>query len=119
MIPESRRTDRKKAIIALLAALLTAVFAHGVLGQTRPRAVPASEKGQAWTSDSLALWTASAHAIQVIGHIGGTAQAVTVHGRRLYVGEGPRLSILDIAEPERPRLLGKTALLPGMIRLSQ
>ncbi|MEW5956598.1 MAG: hypothetical protein AB1801_02660 [Chloroflexota bacterium] len=53
--------------------------------------------------------------IDFVGHIGGETKAVFVQGDYAYIGEGPRLVILDITNPVTPTLVGKTSPLPGLV----
>jgi PKD repeat protein len=53
--------------------------------------------------------------LELLGQIGGETTAVFVEIDRAYIGEGPRLVILDISNPAIPTVLGKTAPLPAMI----
>ena len=54
--------------------------------------------------------------VELVGQIGGATSAVAVEGRYAYVGVGPRLVILDMADPARPTAVGQSAVLPGVIR---
>ena len=49
--------------------------------------------------------------VELIGHIGGATPAIAVQGSYAYVGEGPRLTILDISDPASPIVAGKTGAL--------
>lgn len=53
--------------------------------------------------------------ITLVGQWGGPTRAVAVFGDLAYVGFGPALLILDIRDPAAPRLVGRTAALPGMV----
>ena len=53
---------------------------------------------------------------RAVGQIGGTSYAVAVAGRYAYLGVGPRVVILDVADPAHPTLVGQTAPLPDMVR---
>jgi hypothetical protein len=51
--------------------------------------------------------------IEVIGHIGGRADAITVQGNYAYVAAGPDgLRIIDVADPARPIETGQVATPP-------
>ena len=50
------------------------------------------------------------------GQIGGNTYAVAVAGSTAYIGVGPRLVSLDLANPATPRLLGQSEPLPGVVR---
>ncbi len=49
-------------------------------------------------------------------HLGGADYAVAVQNDVAHVGEGYRLSLYDVATPESPTLLAKTALLDDLVR---
>lgn len=49
-----------------------------------------------------------AHNVRLMGHIGGVTNAVCVTDNKAYFGEGTRLSILDVSQPDQPRRLGTT-----------
>ena len=53
---------------------------------------------------------------EVAGQFGGSTYAVAVQGNYAYVGVGPRLVTLDISDPERPAVVGRTAVLPGVVQ---
>jgi hypothetical protein len=49
------------------------------------------------------------YGLELVGQIGGAVGAVAVHEGRAYVGEGPRLTVLDIATVS-PTILGRSTL---------
>lgn len=49
-----------------------------------------------------------------LGQIGGRLAALAVRGRHLFVAVGPRLIVLDIADPYAPRQVGASPELPGV-----
>jgi hypothetical protein len=53
--------------------------------------------------------------VELVGQIGGACLAVAVQGRYAYIGVGPRLVVLDVSNPAGPLLLGRTAVLPGLV----
>ncbi len=55
-------------------------------------------------------------AVDFIGQWGGPSYAVAADGTHAYVGVGPRLVVLDIADPAHPALLGRTGVLGGVVR---
>ena len=59
---------------------------------------------------------ADAQNLELIGHIGGATFAVAVQGNYAYIGEGPRLTILDVSDPTHPIVVGKTNPLPDVVR---
>jgi len=60
------------------------------------------------TGDHRASSTVQSENVALMAQIGGTVTAVVVQGTYAYVGEGPRLVILDIADPASPTVVGKT-----------
>ena len=60
--------------------------------------------------------TADAENVELVGHIGGVTHAVAVQGNYAYVGEGPRLTILNVSNPASPIVVGKTPPLPGLVQ---
>lgn len=46
---------------------------------------------------------------QLVGQFGGSTQAVTASGQKVYAGTGLKMNILDFSEPNRPVLLGSSA----------
>ena len=53
--------------------------------------------------------------VELVGQIGGTVNAVALQGQYAYIGEGPRLTILDVSDPASPALAGTTELLPDIV----
>lgn len=51
--------------------------------------------------------------IEFVGQKGGSHRAAFVQGTYAYIGEGSRLTILDIFNPEDPIVVGKSDLLPN------
>ncbi|NCF67533.1 MAG: hypothetical protein GWP61_16330, partial [Chloroflexi bacterium] len=54
--------------------------------------------------------------VHFAGHIGGANRGVAVQGNYAYIGEGPKLTILDIANPAHPVVMGKTLPLPNIVQ---
>jgi hypothetical protein len=54
--------------------------------------------------------------VELVGHIGGATWAVAAQGNYAYVGEGPRLAVLDISDPTAPVKVGETSPLSGVIQ---
>ncbi len=59
---------------------------------------------------------ADAENVEFVGQIGCLSYAVAVQGDYAYVGEGPRLTILDISNPASPTVVGKTDPLPDVVQ---
>jgi len=73
----------------------------------RPTAVPSPTAG--------ATTPGRSQQVGIVGQIGGGARAVAVQGRYAYLGVGPRLVVVDVADPARPVPLGQTDVLPGVV----
>jgi len=56
--------------------------------------------------------------VELVGQIGGSTWAVAVQGNYAYIGVGPRLVILNTADPAHPVVVGQTGVLPGVVPLS-
>jgi len=52
---------------------------------------------------------------KLVGQIGGPTNGVVVRGDLAYLAVGPRVVVLDVSEPARPTLVGRTAVLPGVV----
>jgi hypothetical protein len=55
-------------------------------------------------------------AFSLLGQIGGSAYAVAVDGQFAYLGQGPRMIVLDISNPAKPNLIGESEVLPGLVQ---
>jgi len=53
--------------------------------------------------------------LELVGQWGGTSYAVAVDGTTVYLGVGPRLLVLDAADPSAPVEIGRSAPLPNTI----
>jgi hypothetical protein len=76
--------------------------------------IPRSGGGPGWGSGDK-VRAQQAQNVEFVGHIGGATWAVAVQGNYAYVGEGPRLTILDISNPASPTVVGKTDPLPEIV----
>ncbi|MFQ5856049.1 MAG: hypothetical protein ACE5LU_10435 [Anaerolineae bacterium] len=54
--------------------------------------------------------------VQLVGQIGGPIFAVAVQGNYAYVGVGPRLTVLDISDPSRPAVVGRSSVLSEIVK---
>lgn len=54
--------------------------------------------------------------VEFLGHVGGITEAIFVQEGIAYIGEGPRLTLVNVAVPGSPRLLGKTEPMTGIVR---
>ena len=78
--------------------------------------VPNSPESSGQFPHAAAQTAADAENVEFVGHIGGSTEAVAVQGDYAYIGEGPRLTILDISDPASPTVVGKTLPLPGIVQ---
>lgn len=64
----------------------------------------------AWAGLALlaSVWLAGQRQIVPIARFGGVISGASVDGQRLYVAVGMGLGVLDLADPDRPSLLGQT-----------
>lgn len=51
----------------------------------------------------------------LVGQLGGSAYAVAVDRNIVWLGQGPRLIALDVSQPDAPRLVGMSPVLPGVV----
>lgn len=56
--------------------------------------------------------------LQLAGQFGGSSNAVAADGHYAYLNVGPRLVVVDIADPARPAVAGRSSPLPGFEALS-
>ncbi|GAB4506035.1 MAG: hypothetical protein Kow00123_01730 [Anaerolineales bacterium] len=54
--------------------------------------------------------------VELVSQIGGPTSAVAIQGNYAYVAVGPRLVILNIANPASPTVAGQTGVLPRPIQ---
>jgi len=96
-----------------LFTLLSLIVVMGLLLALVPGGVRPSSATNATSSIAT---TADAQNVEFVGHIGGTILAVAVQGNYAYIGEGPRLTILNVSNPASPTVVGKTPPLPDVVR---
>lgn len=116
-------------LILILLELATAVYANDVLSQTAgSTSLDLQPMTRSPLSDPSGRKSALAHDlatrksilndasnVELVGQIGGVSHAVVVRDNFACVGEGSKLTILDISDPGEPLLIGKTAPLPGIV----
>ncbi len=54
--------------------------------------------------------------LEIIGQTGGVTKAIFVQGNYAYIGEGMRLVILDVSDPDHPQQIGKSPILSDVVR---
>lgn len=60
--------------------------------------------------------TASAPQLTLATQSGGASLDVVTDGRYAYLGVGPRVEVVDVADPRAPRFVGRSEILPGVVR---
>ena len=55
--------------------------------------------------------------LDIIGHVGGSVAAVATDGDYLYVGQGPRIHVYDLANLEDPTKIAQTNILDSNVRM--
>jgi PKD repeat protein len=68
--------------------------------------VPLNEKGSTAAATEPSAVQFNAENVELVGHIGVTANEVFVQGNYAYIGEGSRLTTLDISDPAHPTEVG-------------
>ncbi len=53
--------------------------------------------------------------MRLLGHVGGAFNAVHLADNRTYLGEGPRLTVLDVTDATTPTVLGKSKPMPNIV----
>ncbi len=53
--------------------------------------------------------------LELVGQYGGSAAAVAVRGNYAFLGQGPRLVVLDVANPSNPQFITQSDVLPGIV----
>jgi len=103
-------------LISLLAFLLLAIKTNTIAES--PIFYPYVGSGQDVISSSTqaSMLSSQIENVEMIGQIGGPTLAVFVQLNYAYIGVGPRLVIIDMANPANPIVKGKTEPLPGIVQ---
>jgi hypothetical protein len=122
---EQKMLARAKVFSLMIAALLVLTLMPGAPTTAAPTRTRISRIDvDAFDSETNGLSnpahplfsTADAQNVEFVGHIGGVTHAVAVQGSYAYIGEGPRLTILDISNPASPIVVGKTPPMPSLVQ---
>ncbi len=100
----------KKSLHRISSILITILLIIGFLSNPAT-----SVLGQSNTFRDAIQQSPTGWSLDYVGHLGGNTNAVTVQGDYAYIGEGGRLTILNIINPTLPTVIGKSIPLPGMI----
>jgi hypothetical protein len=63
----------------------------------------------------LSTVSAFQNALEFIDQYGGSTNVVDAQGKYAYLGQGPRMVVLDISNPASPTRIGESELLPGLV----
>ena len=108
---------RVKVLNSAIVILLVLVLAPGASAARTRLVVTTTDSADDPSNPAHPLFSpADSENIELVGHIGGVTRAVAVQGNYAYIGEGPRLTVLDISNPALPTVVGKTPLLPDVVR---
>ena len=95
--------------IVTLFALSSPIPASGATVETADRAARLD-------AEEAATQARQINTVEYMGQVGGAINSVAVQGDYAYVGEGPRLVVLNVSNPAHPTVVGKTAPLPQIVR---
>ncbi len=102
--------------LALVLALLMPGAAQPIAEHTPHSQIAFASAHDGATAVGQGITLPNAQNVELVGQIGGASYAVAVQGSYAYVGIGPRLVILNIANPASLIITGQTTVLPGVIR---
>ncbi len=118
-------------IILFFSTILQSPFALPVAAQTEATQgepdmstvetsiAPSLAQAQAQLKDETiqaAATDVDSQNVRLLGHLGGTTNVVYVVGNLAYIGEGSYLTIIDISNPAKPLVLGKTQPMPEIVQ---
>jgi hypothetical protein len=102
-------------VLAFLAVPALVVLGAGVRAQWATSRPAATRTTPAPAPTAAPRPTAEAYRPVVASDPERQVQAVAVEGRYAYVGVGPRLVVVDVADPARPVEVGRTAPFPAPV----
>src|SRR4051812_47617256 len=103
------RTDRVRR--ALRTVAVTVLFFILVVAGARTALSSPGESGRGSPGT-----TTNPPSLTLLGQVGGTSNAFALQGNYAYVGVGPRLVVVNVTNPALPVVVGKTAILPGVVQ---
>ena len=107
----------KLTLLTTLTVVLLAFWLPASSQDTSLRAAPP------WPPDLANLpeqplgggWVPPVRFVAPAGQLGGSTQAVAVQGSLAYIGDGPRMLVLDVAHPDTPVQVGQTPPLTEVV----
>ncbi|GEM_PF-2857804 len=97
------------AFVLALLALLLGPAAKGPAGVGEGAIAPVVPPARAGRAVQPGL------GVGLVGQIGGVTYAGAVQGGYAYIGVGPRLVVLNVADPAHPAMVGPTGVLPDVV----
>jgi hypothetical protein len=66
-------------------------------------------------SDNSTNGTANPKMLELLGQHGGSSGAIVLDGGIAYIGQGPRVVAVDVSNADKPRAMGESKVLPGLV----
>ena len=101
----------KSMAVAFIVLLYVGAMALNVVGVERS----ALRVTRVPSVDEILAPEVTAQHVELVGQVGGPAHGVAMVGRYAYLGVGPRILILDMANPVTPVVVGQSAILPAFV----
>lgn len=110
-----QRTSRIYAILVIAILFILACNNLSLpLGRpTKSVGQPTNSVGRPTSSNAGSDLTA----FTMLGQLGGSAYAVARQGNYVFLGQGPRMVVLDVSKPESPQWVGQSQVMPGSVTL--
>ncbi|GAP12781.1 hypothetical protein LARV_00517 [Longilinea arvoryzae] len=105
---------QRMLVFFVLAGML--VSCASVTPPTPPAATPGATRIPTIApTASLTPAPTSDRTLERLAQTGGSINGITVMGDLAYVGLGPRVAVIDLRQPESPRLVSQSEPLPGLV----
>ena len=104
-------------LLAVLAVTLSGPAMAQGPGTPEPPLTRRAEEGLGIVPSGVegVMAAQQAQNVELVSQMGGCVYAVTLQGNYAYIGVGPRLVILNIADPAHPTMVGQTGVLPHVV----
>lgn len=106
--PESTNALAVPSATPIFTPLPTATFIASPIPTLLPTPTPLSVPTSEFVNSELQF--------SIVDQFGGRMQAIDVAGDKAYIGVGPRLQVIDIADPNSPQFLGQSEAFPSMVQ---